>query len=656
MRWIVLCCLLLVMANPSWAGQAERRSALRAVFDAAEQGQLDLEQARRFSDDPLYGWLQATIERRRMGVATESEIGPILQQLEDKAAGHWLRDAWLAELVRRQDWPAFRRSYRGGENLLFRCADLTARMGDGNPEASSADQRWTADARAVWLTGDSLPDECDAPFARLTGLGQLDEALRWQRVDLAVAKGQSALVRHIAKGMTPDDAALAQSYAAYLDAPDAAMPASWGRGGRSRAVATAALVRLAKRDPDRADSLLGPVGDRLGLDDSQRGRVRYEVALWTVASYLPGAAARMAAVPDSAFDDKLHEWQVREAISRGGDAEALAAIVRMGEAQRNDSHWQYFEARLRERLGQADAARALYEKAARSPTFHGWLAADRLQRPYALCALEPLADRKLVRRVAENAALSRALDLVAIDRAELAAREWASAVKGLSDDERRLAVQRAIADGWYDRAVFGMGVVPEDTRHYSLRFPLHHEADIRRQSQVNGLDPAWVAGQARAESSFMPRARSLADARGLMQLLPGTGALTARRLGESWQGGESLYEPTTNIRLGTAYLRQMLDRFDGAAYLAIAAYNAGPAPVARWRAARPQLEPDFFIESIPYKETREYVSRVLAFSVVYDWRLNGNASPLSERMLGRLVSEPRRRRSFTCPTPTATGP
>ncbi|MEO7251133.1 MAG: lytic transglycosylase domain-containing protein, partial [Arenimonas sp.] len=143
---------------------------------------------------------------------------------------------------------------------------------------------------------------------------------------------------------------------------------------------------------------------------------------------------------------------------------------------------------------------------------------------------------------------------------------------------------------------------------------------------------------------------------GLMQLLPGTGALTARRLGEPWQGSESLYEPATNIRLGTAYLRQMLDRFDGAAYLAIAAYNAGPSPVARWRAARPQLEPDFFIESIPYKETREYVSRVLAFSVVYDWRLNGDASPLSERMLGRLVSEPRRRRPFTCPSPNATGP
>jgi soluble lytic murein transglycosylase len=391
------------------------------------------------------------------------------------------------------------------------------------------------------------------------------------------------------------------------------------------------------------------------LDGDQRARIAYDIALWTVASYLPDSANRLAAVPAGAFDDKLHEWQVREAISRGDDPAALAAILRMGDKQRADSRWQYFEARLRERLGQTTASRALYEKAARSPTFHGWLAADRLQRPYALCALEPKTDGVLARRVADNAGLARALDLFAIDRPELAAREWASAVKPLNDDERRIAVQRAIAEGWYDRAVFGMGVTPDDARHYSLRFPLHHENEIRAQSQANGLDPAWVAGETRAESSFMPRARSGADARGLMQLLPGTGALTAQRLGRPWLGGDSLYEPSTNLALGTAYLRQMLDRFGGLPYLAIAAYNAGPSPVERWRSARPGLEPDFFIEAIPYKETREYVARVLGFSVVYDWRLNGTAAPLSERLLGRLAA-PDQRRSFRCPTGIPSNP
>jgi len=483
-------------------------------------------------------------------------------------------------------------------------------------------------------------------MAQLATLGKLDDALRWRRIDLAIEQGEVGLVRFVGKDLVAD-AALALSYADYMATPVVAIPSSWSNSSRAQAVITAGLSRLAKRDPAQAQRVLDglPSG---AINAAQRGRVAYQVALWSVASYLPNSAARLAAVPDSAYGDRLHEWRVREAISRGDDAAALIAIGKMGATQRGDSRWQYFEARLRERLGQSSASKALYVKAAQSPGFHGWLAADRLQQPYTLCALEPSKAPTIVSVVANHAGLLRAFDLFAIDRQDAAAREWSTAVKTLTDEQRRVAVQRAIAEGWFDRSVFGMGAVPDDTRHYSLRFPLHHAADIRDQSRANGLDPTWVAGQMRAESSFMPRARSAADARGLMQLLPGTGALTAKRLGLPWAGGDSLYQPETNIRLGTAYLRQMLDRFNGLPYLAIAAYNAGPSPVQRWQLARGSLEPDFFIEAMPYKETREYVARVLAFSVVYDWRLNGDATGLSERMLGRLPTDRGARRPFAC--------
>jgi soluble lytic murein transglycosylase len=341
---------------------------------------------------------------------------------------------------------------------------------------------------------------------------------------------------------------------------------------------------------------------------------------------------------------------VREALARGDDPAALAAIARLPDKLRNDSRFQYLEARLLERSGKRDAARQLYAAAANNPGFHGWLAADRLGQPYALCPLEPSGDKALRARIAADPGLQRALELIALDHPSQAVREWNAAIKPLDDDARRVAVALAEAGGWYDRAVFGMNVLPDDTRYYTLRFPLHHADDIRRYSAANGLDPAWVAGETRAESAFMPRARSTADARGLMQLLPGTGAQTAASLGVPWRGAESLYEPTINIQLGTTYLRQMLVRFEGKPYLAIAAYNAGPAPVQRWLAQRGGLEPEFFIESIPYKETREYVARVLAFSVVYDWRLNGKAAPLRDRLLGRVTTDPRQRRAFVCPT------
>jgi soluble lytic murein transglycosylase len=420
-------------------------------------------------------------------------------------------------------------------------------------------------------------------------------------------------------------------------------------------VLVAAWAKLAKRDPARAAQLLDRLGTRFSIDADQRGKVLYDIALWSAASYLPDAKARLAAVPAANYDDKLYEWRVREAIARGDDAAALTALDAMPDRQRADPHWLYYEARLRERSHQTEAAQALYRKAADSANFYGWLAADRLRRDYALCAKVPSTDAALKERVDNNPGLTRAFVLVALGRPELAAREWSVATKGMGDDERRLAVQRALQQGWYDRAVFGMGSAPDDQQQYLLRFPLHHESDLRAQARINDLDPAWVAGQARAESSFMPDARSAADARGLLQLLPGTGALIAKRLGLAWQGGDSLFDPVTNLVLGTAYLRQLLDRYNGAPYLAIAAYNAGPEVVDRWRQARPSLDPDFFVETIPYKETREYVARVLAFSVVYDWRLNGNAVPVSDRLVGATTGEPSPHRSFSCPLPSAKG-
>jgi soluble lytic murein transglycosylase len=82
----------------------------------------------------------------------------------------------------------------------------------------------------------------------------------------------------------------------------------------------------------------------------------------------------------------------------------------------------------------------------------------------------------------------------------------------------------------------------------------------------------------------------------------------------------------------------------------IAGYNAGPAPLARWQSQRPGMDPDFWIETISYKETREYVARVLAFSVLYDWRLNGDALTLSDRLRGRTDGA---RKRFVCPSPSS---
>jgi soluble lytic murein transglycosylase len=649
---LLLLCLVLASSRSAAAQTiappdlSSKRPAILEGFRRAERGALSVQDVARIADHPLRGWVEATALRRRITTAGTGEVRDALRRHDGTPAADWLRDGWLVELARRGDWRGFREDFRGAEGAELRCADLAARHAVG-----ATDAQWIADGKALWLTGTTLPKTCDTPFAALQSLGHIDAAARWQRIMLAADEGQTGLMRFLAGGLPPADAARAKDYADFIDAPHG-RAANWPKDARSRVVAAEGLARLAKRSPDAAETQLAILVPALGLDEAQRGQVLYEVALWTVASYLPKSAQRLAAVPAAAYDERLHEWRVREAMSRRDDAGAVRALEAMPAKQRADPRWQYYEARLRERLGQIDAAKALYAQSARTATFHGFLAADRLGQPYSLCPLEPSADATLRRRVAGDLGLVRAIELYRLDRPGLAVREWAALLKRLDDAERYVAIDFAQRAGWHDRAVFTIGTEPDDLRYYSLRFPLHHDTTLRHEARRNAIDPAWVAAQTRAESAWMPRARSPANAMGLMQLLPTTAERTARRLGRAWSGAGSLYDPVTNLALGIAHLRHELDQHGGSAYQAIAAYNAGPVPVARWNRDRPGFDPDFWIETVTYKETRDYVARVLAFSVIYDWRLDGKAVPVGERMLGRTVAvDSPKRRPFVCPAP-----
>jgi soluble lytic murein transglycosylase len=213
-----------------------------------------------------------------------------------------------------------------------------------------------------------------------------------------------------------------------------------------------------------------------------------------------------------------------------------------------------------------------------------------------------------------------------------ARREWKFAMGKLDPEQRRLAADGAYRRGWYDRAVFAFSADPETQRLYEQRFPLGMEAQVRREAAGAGIDPAWAYAIIRAESAWMVDAHSHADAYGLMQLLPGVAKKLAKSEKLPYDTARDLFDPALNVQLGTRFLGRMADAYDGSPWLASAAYNAGQAPVGRWLDARGTLEPDFFVETIPYKETREYVARVLAFSVIYDWRMNGKVLALSARM------------------------
>jgi soluble lytic murein transglycosylase len=646
MRWIVMG-LLGMLAGTGWAApEAARRADFRQALESAERAPLAeyAGVARRMAGHPLAPYLEYAHLRRQLASVAPARVERFLQRHAGLPIAATLRRQWLQALLQRREHALFLAAYRGEADPELRCGALHARLVRG------LDAKFLDDALALWLSGDSLPARCDPAFLALRAAGRLTRERQWERIELAAAKHNLGLMRFLARGLPAADQARAEALAAFLAAPATAPTRGWPREARSARVATLGLVALAEHDPDAAEARLAALAAPLGMDAQQRGQVAYAIALWSAASYLPQAAERFKRVPPAAFDARLHEWRAREALARNDGAAVLAAIAAMPAEQRADPRWRYLQARLAERSGARDSAQRGFEALAREPNYYGFLAADRLDRPYALCPLTPPGDTALRKQVAALPGLLRAFELHALQREGWARAEWDAALRDLDPQRRRVAVALADDAGWYDRAVFSLAA-GDDIRHYALRFPLPHARHLRQEAKKHHLDPAWVAALIRAESAWIAGARSHADARGLMQLLPATARSEARRLGLHWGGDASLMQPQTNITLGTAHLARMLQKH-GHPYLATAAYNAGAAPVARWLAQRPPHEPDLWIETIPYRETRDYVARILAFSVIYDWRLDDRALPITRRMLGdagRAVA----RRGFACPPPDA---
>ncbi len=153
---------------------------------------------------------------------------------------------------------------------------------------------------------------------------------------------------------------------------------------------------------------------------------------------------------------------------------------------------------------------------------------------------------------------------------------------------------------------------------WTLLYPKRFLDTVTHQADIHGLSPYFILSLIRQESVFNPRAVSRVGARGLMQLMPRTARHVARQAGLKRFRLRQLFDPQTNITLGTHYFAAQLRHFDNNPVFALAAYNAGPHRVEKWRQRWPELPMDEFIEHIPFKETRLYVKLILRNLFVYE--------------------------------------
>ncbi len=389
-----------------------------------------------------------------------------------------------------------------------------------------------------------------------------------------------------------------------------------------QALLSAGNMYLLKRDYDRAIDYFRELQQR--FPTGGRASSAHWKAAWLSFRQLrieearQGFEQQIALYPDSAEVPNALYWRARLAEEEGNPAMARAFYQKLSDRFRN-----YYYAELgRQRLkGLHGAAPNESSPKADAPHYPLLDHVPPLSTAGKITATTPPDDNLRVERarLLSNGAL-----------ADMAVRELQAAAS--KDEEGGTwappEMARVYQDGGrYDRGIeimkratpnyFAVDLPDLPRPYWEALFPKAYWTDLRKYSALNGLDPYLVASLIRQESEFNALALSRANAVGLMQLLPKTGKTVAKQVKLRGYSAPQLFTPAVNLQLGTRYFKDMVDKYNGQFEYALAAYNAGTDRVADWLGQGHYRDPQEFVESIPFTETREYVQAILRNASVY---------------------------------------
>ena len=568
----------------------------------------------------LHDYLIAARLRRDLAAVPTEElddtIDDFLRAHAAQAVARTLRHDWLASLADRGRWEWFLSRSTDASDARLVCDRLAGRLATGDLTGLATE------ALARWSAPQKQPDQCAVVFAWLRTQAVLTPELAEARTRAALAADNSRLAREaIVDVAAPRTAPLLQ-WIQLLEAPKAAVTLlSLNPDAPVEPDALlAGFARLSTTDIAAASALLPALLQRPDLTPALRNRLMRSVALGSAYSRLPEAVAAFSILTDDPNDVAVQEWRVRAALWVGDFAKASAWLERMPQTLATQPRWRYWRARTLGATAGTRAAEPGYAELAGMRDYYGYLAADRLKQPYNLNIRPSADDENLQASLAAQPGLLRAHALFDSDMTDEANAEWAQVFAGASSAVKVQAARLASNWGWYAQTIASLAQAGE-WDDVPLRYPRPFASEVAEAAKLAQVPGDWILGVMRQESLFRKDAVSRADARGLMQMLPATATAVARRRNLAPPARDALFDPALAIKLGAMYLHELLDRYGGQLDLTLAAYNAGPAAVARWMPGN-AIDADIWIENIPYTETRGYVQHILehivAFAVVHD--------------------------------------
>jgi soluble lytic murein transglycosylase len=608
----------------------------QTTFIKAEKllAQSDSQQYKALYNQLYYYPLQPYLDQRRlietMQLSSAGEIATFLEKYENSPLDWPLRKAWLKFLASNKKGSLFLSYYQTTRNTVLTCQKLTFAL-----EAGESENIVFPQVTKLWLVGKSLDKTCDPIIKKWQEAGYRTDDIVWQRIGLAADGGKHTLIPYLT-GLMPEN----KKYLGKLWHQVRRDPATVTRqqkfinkSPQESQIYTYGIKRLIWRDPNKALVSYNKAQKVFSFSALQQQQITEKFAVALSSKNHPEARHWLEKLDPVNVDRNIIQWQLTDVLKQQDWQLIMKELKSMPTDYQTELQWQYWYARALIETNELTRGQDVMNALAQKRHYYGFLAASYLETPVNLQD-NPLAiTAKEKNSILKYPSAKRAFEFYYLGRFIEARREWRYWLTLLDDREKLVAAKLANENGWFDRAIFTLSQVGylDDVE---LRFPKAFDKQINKQSDKHQINPAWAFAIARRESSFMTDARSPVGAKGLMQLMP----KTAKQLKRGSLSRKYLYNAENNIQLGTKYLRKLLDKNKGNQVLATASYNAGPYRVKKWLKNSKVMPADIWIETIPFKETRNYVKSVLAYQEIYQHK-PGQVSQVFEKVINMNIGD-----------------
>ncbi|WP_092510397.1 murein transglycosylase [Xenorhabdus mauleonii] len=592
--------------------QRQRYQEIKQAWDAKNMAEVERLMP-TLKNYPLYPYLEYRQLVQDLPVATPQQVQQFINTHPTLPPARSLASRFINQLTNDGDWHgllAF--SPNPPTAIAERCNYYFAQWATGNQQVA-----WKG-AEEIWLNGNSLPTNCNKLFDVWEQNGYLSANLILQRLELAMKENNAALVSYLAKRLPLDyhnlgadviklqqDPKLVEQFATTTAPTDF-----------TRSVVINAFSRFVRGNAELARMSIPVLARAQKMNDAEVQKLKDLVVWQLMGDITPEQAKwRDASIRDS-HSTKLLERRARLAL-RDDDYTGLEEWLSLlpKEILQQDE-WQYWRAVILFKQGKNTKGDTILRKLTEKRGFYPMVAAQKLQVPYPLIINK---SEKPEPSLANMPEIQRIRELLHWHLDDLARSEWVRLVSSQSRLKQEQLARYAFEQHWPALSVQAT-ITGKMWDHLEERFPLAWHTEFAHFTSDKEISPSYAMAIARQESAWNPEARSPKGASGLMQLMPKTAEHTVKSQKiQGYAGSNQLMNPVMNIKIGTAYLDSIYQRFDNNRILASAAYNAGPTNVNRWLTnSAGNIDAIAFIESIPFAETRSYVKNVLAYNVFYN--------------------------------------